>query len=514
MMSSFESHEAPTHVMSPPPKEMMESDPRHRGIPPHESESSMRWPAMLASLMTAFVLFGCSSSAGPDLSAQLRSVHTAMQSSGLVHVGTLSTGYLETSQSVTIPLRTTSDCMTIVALGDQGVRDLSLTVFDPQDSQLAANDTHGPEASLRFCPNQTGTHSVRVLMAKGAGGYAVSAWSGAPFVDSPVDTVRAPSSRLPVGTCDEPLPFVEGQSVIGNTTNGSQNHDGRCVGGTGKEVVYRMELAARYRVTITVEAEFDSVLYVRREDCDDTDTEVACNDDAPGMGRRGSRIDEVFEPGTYYIFVDSYVESEQGEYRITTQLRPAPNSQLACGNNSPLLPPGASQNLIRATLKDTDLAVACSCRGRDPGPTSSHRLDVTSTSRVRVDMTARGFRPVLFAKTGCGPDDVELVCSTASIVSMRTTIAKTFEPGQYTVFAASVGDSARGDYELAVQVYDPSTTSATTAPGDTCGDAISLTNDRGSIEGDTFSARSDITLPCVGPNAGPDQVYRFDLLRR
>jgi hypothetical protein len=44
------------------------------------------------------------------------------------------------------------------------------------------------------------------------------------------------------------------------------------------------------------------VLYVRKDDCTDLEAEVACNDDV-GHERR-SHIDEVLDPGTYFVFVD------------------------------------------------------------------------------------------------------------------------------------------------------------------------------------------------------------------
>ena len=66
-------------------------------------------------------------------------------------------------------------------------------------------------------------------------------------------------------------------------------------------------------MTIAVETPetFDSVLYVRSADCSDSDAEVACNDDAPTPGtnetnRQHSRIEQVLDAGTIFVFVDGY----------------------------------------------------------------------------------------------------------------------------------------------------------------------------------------------------------------
>ncbi|MCL2824331.1 MAG: hypothetical protein FWD57_10090 [Polyangiaceae bacterium] len=264
----------------------------------------------------------CGGRAVPDLSARFYSVHAAMQASGLTQVGTVSRGFLDSSQVATIPLQATNECLAIVALGDSGVADIALTVVDAQGTELASDDTIGPDASLRYCPAQTGKQTLRVTMAKGSGGYAVSIWSGgAP--SGRLEGSSGSGSQFGGGTCADPAVIVDGQTYVGDTRRGTSREEGTCAGCTGPELVYRLDLPMQRRVTIEVAADFDSVLYVRRGDCEDSSAEVACNDDEAVGGRRGSKVDEVLEPGTYYVFVDGYGSQDAGEYRMTVRLRTA-----------------------------------------------------------------------------------------------------------------------------------------------------------------------------------------------
>ena len=77
--------------------------------------------------------------------------------------------------------------------------------------------------------------------------------------------------------------------------------------------MYELDVSRRERVTIEVEARFDSVLYIRKEDCNDPNAEVDCNDDGPD--RTHSRIERVLEPGKYFVFVDGYGQ-ESGTFKM------------------------------------------------------------------------------------------------------------------------------------------------------------------------------------------------------
>jgi TPR repeat protein len=99
------------------------------------------------------------------------------------------------------------------------------------------------------------------------------------------------------------------------------------------EQVFRVEV--RRRDTLRIEAQrlserYDPVIYVRRT-CADERSEVACNDDPlPGLNER-SRVERVFEPGTYFIVVDGFGATSAGRFRLTVTSVASSNSGAAGG---------------------------------------------------------------------------------------------------------------------------------------------------------------------------------------
>jgi hypothetical protein len=113
-------------------------------------------------------------------------------------------------------------------------------------------------------------------------------------------------------TCASPAPIAVPARgsitrVTGSTVGATNDYTGTCGGGSGPDQVFSINVTTRSRLrieTITpTTGAFDTLLYVRGTPCA-TGTELACNDDG-GAGTR-SRIDRVFDPGTYYIVVDAF----------------------------------------------------------------------------------------------------------------------------------------------------------------------------------------------------------------
>src|SRR4029077_6587528 len=128
------------------------------------------------------------------------------------------------------------------------------------------------------------------------------------------------------GTCDSPIPVTAG-TYAGNTSHGDSDNEGSCASSSSRELVYKLDLASRQRVTIDVDPHFDAVLYVRKDDCGDPEAEVACNDDAGHQ--RKSKVDEVLEAGTYFVFVDGY-SSDSGAFKMTVTLADVPTLAEVC----------------------------------------------------------------------------------------------------------------------------------------------------------------------------------------
>ena len=117
------------------------------------------------------------------------------------------------------------------------------------------------------------------------------------------------------------LPVLAAGETVHGRTAGHGRFGAACgEGASGPEVVYSLRVRERSRVEISVEAEFDSVLYVRR-DCINPGSAVDCNDDAGDSNH--SMLDLELDPGTYYVFVDGYGEgSESGPFTVRAEVTP------------------------------------------------------------------------------------------------------------------------------------------------------------------------------------------------
>jgi hypothetical protein len=103
--------------------------------------------------------------------------------------------------------------------------------------------------------------------------------------------------------------LVEGINTAGRGTVGRA----QC-GGGGDQVVVAITINAAANVTFeTVNNQNDTLIHLRSV-CDDAATEIACNDDGGAGG--ASRISQLLQPGTYFLYVDGF-----GGRPVVTDLR-------------------------------------------------------------------------------------------------------------------------------------------------------------------------------------------------
>ena len=126
---------------------------------------------------------------------------------------------------------------------------------------------------------------------------------------------------FPGDTCELPtvLQFVQAQNVEAANLHAHNDLEGSCVGGAAPDRVYELEV----EIDVELDAQvwgFDTGLYLRTS-CDDTGTEIACNDDHAPPGLFGSRIQTVLAPGTYYLVVDGFDGSSRGTYELSVVYR-------------------------------------------------------------------------------------------------------------------------------------------------------------------------------------------------
>jgi hypothetical protein len=480
----------------------------------------------------AFAVFGLglACGAGPNgangggpLEGRFVAVHNALSAMGLVQIGPLQVGSLRPGAEARSILPLPAGCVAIVALGGEGVGDLDASLVDAHGKTLAHDTTTGPEAVLRTCLETDDSYVLVVKAAAGAGPWVAAAWAGnVGAAASPQGVSHPPLVSEANGTCDAPIPLragagvagsaaapagaagTAGARVSGSTAHGLADNAGSCGGSAAQELVYELDVPARERVAIEVEAQFDSVLYLRKDDCRSAENEVACNDDGPD--RAHSKIEKVLDPGKYFVFVDGYGE-EAGAFKMTVNEKEVLSFSNVC-RQAPVLASGTPQ---RGTTADAADDAQATCGNGAEGADAAWRIDVAERARVRVTEHVDQGNPVLHVRRVCADADSEVACGEGGAAPGDATVTAVLDPGAYTVFADAEELATAGPYTLALETA-PLVGTAT--PSDGCGDAAPLSaGASGAVAGDTFTARDDVAGRCGGAGAA-DVVYRLDVPAR
>ncbi len=461
----------------------------------------------LAACACLLLLAACAStreSGTGALEPRFMAVHNALAAMGLAQVGAIQQGMLGEGQTARVTLDLPAGCVTVAAIGGAGVRDLDATLLDAHDAPLAHDTTAEPQAVLRPCLESAGTYVLAVKASAGSGPWVSATWVGG----AAGGAAAAPAAREANGSCEAPIPLSQG-SVSGSTTHGEHDNAGSCGPSDSRELVYQLDVARRERVTIEVEAHFDSVLYIRKEDCNDPNAEVDCNDDGPD--RTHSRIERVLEPGKYFVFVDGYGQ-ESGTFKMNVTTSDVLALAEVC-QKAPVLAAGALQTATTVGMADDARAT---CGGGAEGADAAWRAEIASRSRVRVVEHSDEVGAVVHVRRACADEQSEVACGEGGGSGGDAAVTGLFDPGAYTIFADARERDSAGSYSLLLETSPPAGSGAV---GDRCGDALPLAAGAagaagsGSVIGDTFSARDDVAGSCGGAGAA-DLVYRLDVARR
>lgn len=448
------------------------------------------------------------------LDARFVAVHNALAGMGLAQIGPLQEGALRSGAEARSTLPLAAGCVAIVALGGEGIADLDASLLDGHGKPLAHDTTTGPEAVLRTCLDADDSYVLVVKAASGAGRWVAATWTGN-LGAAGVPQTASPGALATEadGTCAAPIPLnaLHGGGahavVSGSTVHGLAENAGSCAGSASQEMVYELDVGARERVTIEVEARFDSVLYLRKDECGSADAEVACNDDGPD--RAHSKIEKVLDPGRYFVFVDGYGE-ETGTFKMSVSTKEVLTLDEVC-RQSPLLASGARREGTTAGAADDAQA---SCGNGAEGADAAWRIDVHERARVRITEHAGGTvprNPVVHVRRVCADADSEVACGEGGAVPGDATVTAVLAQGAYTVFADAEEVGSAGPYTLAM---DTAPLAGGTTSSDGCGDAAPLpAGASGMIAGDTFTAHDDVAGRCGGAGAA-DVVYRLDVAQR
>ncbi len=446
---------------------------------------------------------GCGAASHGELEPRYVALHNAFAAMGLAQVGPIQQGSLAEGRDARVVLELPAQCTTIVALGTEGVRDLDVTLLDASGKSLAHDTTREPQAVVRACVETAGTYTLVIKMAAGAGQFVTATWAGG--VGGGQANVVTASAPVGAGTCESPIVIGVG-TLNASTSHGESENDGSCGSGTARELVYRLEVPARQRVTIDVDPHFDAVIYLRKGECSDqdADAEVACNDDDAHHGH-SSKLDTVLDAGSYFLFVDG-VGNEAGSFRMAVAMADAPTLADVCKQARPLALGAVNTGSVEAGFDH----VQASCGEGAPGPDSVYKIDVPQRSRIRLIQHMDDAPPVVHLRRLCADEQTEVGCSDASTVDDEAAYVGILDPGSYAVFADSSDRQATGRFNLAMEM---SPEQGSGAVGDGCGDAVKLGRDETTVTGDTFLAHDDVGGRCGGAGAA-DVVYRVDLAKR
>lgn len=114
---------------------------------------------------------------GGGLEENARLLDADMRARGYVPFGDAQTGSLEQAQTRDIPIELEGGkCYAILAVGDSGVRDLDLLIFDAGGTQIDRDRAPDARPIVRVCAERSGTYRMQVRMFAGAGHWAYQAY--------------------------------------------------------------------------------------------------------------------------------------------------------------------------------------------------------------------------------------------------------------------------------------------------------------------------------------------------
>ncbi len=133
------------------------------------------------------------------------------------------------------------------------------------------------------------------------------------LADRCVDDTCVP--RLPGDLCDNatPLPVLSARYSPLGMAGYTDLQAGSCAG-AGAERVFAFDIVAPTQLVAeagsVVDDDVDVVLHLRRDVCEALASEQACRDDSTPPGDLGSRLNLVLLPGRYFLFLDSFSQSD------------------------------------------------------------------------------------------------------------------------------------------------------------------------------------------------------------
>jgi hypothetical protein len=117
-------------------------------------------------------VMGSQATTAAGIEQNFRLLDADMRARGYESYGEPSRGTLQPSQSRDYPLELEGGkCYAILAVGDNGVRNLDLVVTDQAGREIDQDVETDARPVVRVCAGRTGNYSIRVRMSEGAGNF-------------------------------------------------------------------------------------------------------------------------------------------------------------------------------------------------------------------------------------------------------------------------------------------------------------------------------------------------------
>ena len=296
----------------------------------------------------------------------------------------------------------------------------------------------GPLDLTSTVPWSLGEHRIQLRETGGAGGdVKMFTYVIYPFTNS----------KPPVNdTCDQPimLDVMNGPKVVSGTTEDimgktkatDASQGPFCGGGGGPDVTYGFVLDDWRQLTVDVQTAFTPRTYIKKEACLDGAV-VACGQE--------QLVTNVFEPGTYYLFVDGDGNLQKGNFKLTVaSAPPGPPANDVCAKAEPLVFDAGTAKAEGMTLFATNKAQAA-CGGAD-APETVYTFNVPqNTTKLNVAVDA-DFEPVIYlVKEDCGA--APIACIPLGSYNMDWPTA-----GKYYLFVDGKTVTDKGLFSLTVKV--------------------------------------------------------------
>lgn len=332
-----------------------------------------------------------------------------------------------------------------------------------------------------------------------------------------VDGVGAASAGVSVNvnftaeqgdTCASPItltPTNEEVNVVGTTAGALTDSTGTC-GGSGADVVYRLDLTSQAALDVSLSTRnlnVQPVVYVRSTTC--TGTQLACGA-ALSAGQASSVRLGSLAAGSYFIWVDS-VTANAGEYVLRARLTP-PVPGDTCLTAKPLTFTMASGVLSSTETGDTSLATndTTGTCASGVGGDVVYSFTTTSTLDLRATVTTANslYRPAVYVRSSSCTGSERVCAASLTAGGSAQLVSAALPAGTWFLWVDGVSGTA-GAFTLTTTLTPP-------VPGDSCSNPVvlTLTPDGGTVttSGDTSQLLNDMTPSCAS-GVGGDAVYSF-----